>query len=158
GPLPESHNTIKTEVLHWGSGDPIYEALQFLDGFLLVEPGEPFDTVRLGLERALSEVWADWPRYTRATTLAVLRPFHWATIPGLERWIDHTLISEDDPHVLGWCLQTLLRCSNSISDRLRGLIERIALLPNTEELAQRVGQILGDALIRARGDREGWTE
>jgi len=158
GPLPDDHASIKTELLHWGSGDPIYESLKFLDASLAVGKGEPFDEVRRDLESALSGVWDGWPGYTRATALAVLRPYHWATIPGLIGRIDHTLQSEDDPHVLHWCLQTLLQSSNAIADRLRGLIERIASLPRMAKLGHQAGLVIGDALIRARGDLEGWAE
>jgi len=158
GAIPHEHSRSDREFLVWTSGDPLIESLQFLDEFLVVGPGEPFDALRRRFAEVMTEVWDRWPPYTRATALAVLRPYHWATVPGLSINIDRTLGIETSPQVLDFCLATLLRSSSSVAERLRNLTRRIAPLPGMSTIAEKVGQVIGNAVIRSRGDAEESTE
>jgi hypothetical protein len=158
GRVPSEHVSSDLSLLTWMSGDPLFESLQYLDEVLVVGPGEPFDALRRQLAEVMINIWDRWPSYTHATALAILRPFHWATVPGLSINIDRTLGREINPHVLEFCLGTMLRSSSSVAERLRVLIRRIAPIPGMSVIAAKVGQVIGNAVIRSRGDREDFTE
>jgi hypothetical protein len=144
-------------MLSWGNSDPIPASLAFLDELLAVEDGEPFDLYRERLGDAISSHWDGWSPYTRAITLLVVRDYHWHRINLLSQRTDAVWDVESDPSLLLLCLDFILARSG-VADRLGTLLGRLREMSGAKELASRVGNIIGDATVRARGERATYIE
>src|SRR5205807_4061178 len=118
GPVPGIHRNNQTAGLSWGTADPIFSSLAYLDELLAVERGEPFDTYRQTLGDAFTKAWPGWPGYTRAIALVSFRPYHWHTIEKLSVPIDEVWKTETDPNILEHCLQLILS-RREVASRLR---------------------------------------
>ncbi len=141
-----------TAMLSWGSSDPIPASLAFLDELLAIGDGEPFDVYRERLGATVSRHWDGWSAYTRAIALLVLRDYHWHRVSLLSERADAVWDAETDPNLLLRCLDFVLARSG-VAARLSTLLARLSQMSGAKELASRVGNVIGDATVRSRGER-----
>ncbi|MGB2985220.1 MAG: hypothetical protein WBE26_05000, partial [Phycisphaerae bacterium] len=153
--VPAYHQKQETGHLGWGSNDPIYTSLSYLDELLAVERGPSLEGLRERLAQTIRRNWEEWPWFTRATALTVLRPYHWTNVKQLHTLLDavteDTLVADVLQRALGHILR---RGATNIVERLKSIWSRIEKIDDPATIARFIGQVLGNATLRARGDRE----
>jgi hypothetical protein len=141
---PEDHRKGHTGSLAWGSNDPILQSLSYLDEVLAVEAPEPFAKFQQMLSDSIDDGWNDWPPFTRATTVCVLRPWYWHRLGKLRRRLEAIVEYETDPVVMQYGLQRLMDVTSSELPRLLGrLLERAMSIPELSETVRHVALQLG---------------
>ena len=149
----ESERTERpTAMLTWGNSDPIPASLAFLDELLAIEEGEPFDAYRERLGATVARHWDGWSGHTQAIALLVLRDYHWHRIRHLSERADAIWAGATDPNLLLHCLDFVL-VRSGVAARLSTLLARLSRMSGANELASRLGDEIGDATVRARGER-----
>ena len=133
-------------MLSWSSSDPIPASLAFLDELLASENGEPFDAYRERLGATVARHWDRWSRYTQAIALLVLRDYHWHRIRHLSERTDAIWAGATDPNLLLRCLDLVL-VRSGVAARLRTLLARLSQMRGANELASRLGNVIGDAIV-----------
>ena len=153
--VPSYHRKQETGHLGWGSNDPIYTSLSYLDELLAVERGPSLEGLRERLAQIIRRNWEGWPWFTRATALTVLRPYHWAIVEQLHSLLDAVAEETLEADVLQRVLEHILRRgATNIVERLKSIWSRIENIDDPARIARFIGQVLGNATLRARGDRE----
>lgn len=156
-PILDEHVNANTSTRAWGATDPIFVSLTFLDELLAIEDGEPFDQFRAEFGIALAKVWPNWPRYTRSVALVIVRDYYWHRLAQLSAHIDELWTNETDPNLLIRCMDFVL-ARRGVAANLRTLVERLAAIQTADELVARIGEVVGDGLLRWRGDKEALSE
>ena len=153
--VPEHHHKEEEGHLVWSPNDSLYAELSFLDELLAIEHCRELAPYREKLATALASQWNQWPPFTQATALTVLRPFHWASIAPL-RALLNTVVEEDrHSDILERSLHHALRFGSSdIVGVLKRVWNRIETVSNPAETALFIGTVIGNAAMRYRGDGE----
>ncbi|NLS98066.1 MAG: hypothetical protein GXX96_38540 [Planctomycetaceae bacterium] len=153
GEIPVGHEDDHSGHLAWGSNDPIYQSLSYLDEVLSIEPDEPFQEYQQDLAEAIDNIWDDWPAFTRATALCVLRPWFWQSCHLLRTRLTTVIEAEMSPLVLNYALENLLQF---LWPEMAQLLERLLFraMPNSElaEIVNRVANQIGYAVVADRGN------
>ncbi len=152
---PEHHHKEEEGHLAWSSNDPIYAGLSFLDELLAIQHCPELDTYRDQLAKAITSQWKHWPNFTRATVLTVLRPFHWASIAPLRSLLKSVVEEDRHSDILERSIHHLLRFSvPDIVGILARVWERIDTVSDPENTARLIGEVIGNAVMRHRGDSD----
>jgi hypothetical protein len=148
GEVPASHNERHSGGLSWGSNDPIFQSLCYLDEVLAIEPQEPFQQYQQSLAEAVDATWDRWPPFTRATALSVLRPWYWHRFEKLHTKLAAIAEAETNPLVVKYGLRTLfdLRWPN-LAEFLDQLLRRAMTMPELSDSVRQIGIQLGHAVM-----------
>ena len=153
--IPEYHRKRESQHLGWGSNDPFYTSLSYIDELLAIEDGTSLEELRQQLAQTILQGWGEWPRFTRATILTVLRGYHWRTIEQLHSFLDTVVEDTLEADVLQRALEHLLRSgATNIVELLKSIWSRKEAIDNPEKIARFIGQVIGNATLRNRGDKE----
>ncbi len=158
-PAPEDHAEYDSEQISWGSNDPVAGSLQYLDEVLAAPDSSRLDAYRLALADTIVRAWDGWADYTRGLAIAILRTYHWATNEDLAELLLRLLRAATHSRDVELSLRHLLASGQSgVSSLMRSLINRIDTLTDPSDVAYLIGQVIGNAVARCRGDGEGGNE
>ena len=154
-PPPVEHASHTTEPMSWGSNDPVVYSLQYLDEVLAARAGSLLDAYRRQLVTIIAEAWDTWTGYTRGLALLILRTYYWAECDELRGLPAQVLRSTTQSGHIQVALGLLLRLGgDDATEVMRTLVARIGTLTSPSETAYLIGQIVGNAVVRHRADRE----
>ncbi len=152
---PEAHWNHEQDQVFLTSNDPIAAALTYLDEVLASPQGTRLDEYRSEFYKCLCQAWAEWPRFTRALALTIVRPYHWAQNNELTALLMRTLETATHSFDVNVCLNHLLRVGKpGVARLMRSILARVDVLTDPADVSRLLGSVVGNAIMRCRGDQE----